>query len=82
MLELVLLGLVNYLYILLRALQSRSINYAKYHMIVAVGTMLGMFEVVYITQVASRGSTYGVIAAITISGILASLCAVWLTRKY
>lgn len=82
MLELIGLGAVNFLYILLRAMQSRSIAFGRYPMIVLIGSLLGMFEVIYITTLAGRGSTLEIIATITISGVLGSLAAVWVTRAY
>lgn len=80
--DLVILGLVNYLYILFRSLQSRAINHAKYQHIAVVGSLIGMCEVFYISEVSTRGFSPPVVAIITTSGILACMSSVYITRGY
>lgn len=80
--ELIILGVVNFAYILLRSLQSRAVNYARYVHICGIGSALGTIEVVYIATVAARGDTLDTILVVTGTAILGCLCAVWVTRSY
>jgi hypothetical protein len=80
--ELVLLGVVNYLYILFRALQSRAVNYAKHLHIVLIGSTLGALETFYIITLAAQERSLDVVFTITLTGTLGCLSAVHITRRY
>ena len=80
--ELLLLGVVNYAYILLRALQSRAVNFARYTHICVVGSLLGLCEVFYIITLAQQDRTAETVLVVTLTGISGCLSAVWITKQY
>lgn len=82
MTELLLLGVVNYAYILLRAMQSRAVNFARYQHIMLIGSVLGVCETFYIITLANQGRTLDTVLVVTSTGIAGCLSAVWLTKAY
>ena len=72
----------TFVYILLRALLSRSIAYARYDFITVVGLVLGCSEVLYISSLANRGDDLLVVGVVAVSGTLACLTSVFLTRSF
>jgi len=80
--ELAILGLVNYLYILMRSIQSRSLAFGNIPALVGVGVCLGAFEVYYITALAMRGQDWEVFVVIALSSTAGSLTSMLITKNY
>jgi|TARA_Y100000034_G_scaffold133705_1_gene199989 hypothetical protein len=72
----------NFVFIGLKAIQQRNVQYLKYVHTFLTSHLLALVEVFVIFTVAERGVALETVLPIGIGGGLGAVCAMYLTRGY
>ena len=76
------LGVANFMFIGLKAMQQRNVQYLKYGRTFIMSHLLALVEIYVIFIVADKGVSLGTVVPIGTGGGLGAVAAMWLTRGY